>query len=39
MKTIEIKRSSNIEGIDSLYSSFFNEINELDEYKIIGIGA
>ena len=35
MKTIEIKRSSNIEGIDSLYSSIFNEINELDEYKII----
>ena len=35
MKTIEIKRSSNIDGIDSLYSNFFNEINELEEYKII----
>lgn len=35
MKTIEIKRNSNIEDIDSLYASFFNTINELDEYKII----
>lgn len=35
MKTIEIKRNSNIEDIDSLYTSFFNTINVLDEYKIV----
>lgn len=35
IKTIEIKRNSNIEKIDSLYSNFFDKFNESEEYKII----
>ena len=35
MKTIEIKRNSNIEDIDSLYYDFFDKIDESEEYKIL----
>jgi hypothetical protein len=35
MKTIEIKRNSNIEDIDSLYYDFFDKIDESEEYKIV----
>lgn len=35
MKTIEIKRNSNIEDIDSLYYDFFDKIDESEQYKIV----